>query len=166
MAYLVCKICGMQWWHLAYGFLVTGLVLYSLRIPTTQQTSRNWGSTALLLGVAQSISLLPGISRFALTYVCARWCGHTRQKSFELSWLIGWPLMMVGALHGLLGLYFCGIDPELLHPMMLWIIIGATVMAGCALALVYRMALRGTLYTLAYYILFPLTLAVAVCHLL
>jgi undecaprenyl-diphosphatase len=164
--YLLFKVGGTPWWHLAYGFCVTGLVLYRLRVITIQQNSCDWIATALALGIAQSISLLPGISRFALTYVCARWCGHAAQQSFELSWLVGWPLMVAGALHGLLGLYFCGIEPELLHPMMLWIILGATVMAWCALWLVYRMALAGTLYKLAYYMLLPLTLAVTVHYLL
>jgi len=245
ITYLVLKVYGIPWWHLAYGFLVTALVLYSLCLLSPQgqnysaycvkiatpdrhceehsdvaiqwiesalryvliittitgllrhyvprnddrgfmvsmsgnngqnksglrnlimlRTPYSWISTAIILGVSQSIALLPGISRFAFTYFCARWCGKTAQQSFELSWLIGWPLMMVGALHGLLGLYFCGVEPELLHPMILWIILGATVMAWCALWLMQRMALAGTLYKLAYYMLVPLMIAIAVCHLL
>jgi undecaprenyl pyrophosphate phosphatase UppP len=55
----------------------------------------------ILLGCVQGLSLLPGVSRLAATYVCARWLAICPRRSFEISWLIAWPLMSAAFLQSL-----------------------------------------------------------------
>ncbi|MEX0940607.1 MAG: undecaprenyl-diphosphate phosphatase [Candidatus Babeliales bacterium] len=95
---------------LPIGFLITSGLLLSLRWCASG-CKKSWNlKSALLLGIAQGLALLPSISRFGITFVVARWQGFSAQRSFELSWLIAWPIQLVGGLFGLIQLYrFSGI---------------------------------------------------------
>lgn len=83
-------------WAIGVGLGVTAGVLLS-----TQWVGRGsvefpgWG-TALLLGMGQGLAVLPGVSRTAVTIGIALWCGVQRGRAFELSLLIGLPVL-VGA---------------------------------------------------------------------
>lgn len=85
---------------LALGFFITAILLASLRLCTNNNGAWNYGNT-LLIGSAQGIALLPGISRFAAVYVVARWLGIRSCKAFELSFLIEFPLSVAAFLLGL-----------------------------------------------------------------
>lgn len=155
--YLFFKWYGTAFWHLGFGFFITMVVLYSLVMCMCHSVSTyHWYVVAGALGVVQSCALLPGISRFASTYVCARWCGKTAQAAFELSWLIQFPLIVAGSVHGVCGLYMSGLSAELLHPSMLFVILMATMIAWYALCMMYRMAIQERLYIVAYYMIVPL----------
>lgn len=73
------------------GFLVTGLLLLSTRIirPCRQLTCVD----AFLIGCAQGVALMPGISRLASTYAVARSLGIASRTSWAFSWTIAFPLM-------------------------------------------------------------------------
>lgn len=81
------------------GFILTAVMLISLYWCKKRDGSWNF-TTAVILGIVQSIALVPGISRFASTYCCARWLGICSRKSFELSFLLEWPLCFAAALQG------------------------------------------------------------------
>jgi undecaprenyl-diphosphatase len=49
---------------------------------------------ALLIGVAQGLSVLPGLSRTAGTTVCALWLGVRPDRAFELSFLSSLPALL------------------------------------------------------------------------
>ena len=86
---------------LGFGFIITAAALYSLRwCQMTKRASYNV-RIALLLGGVQGIALLPGISRFAITYVAARWLLLPSHKAFEISFLLQWPLILAAFLHSL-----------------------------------------------------------------
>ena len=93
------------------GFLVTSLVLASTRwTPRGQAMSPPlWG--ALLLGVAQGLAVLPGVSRSGFTIALGLWLGLKRERAFELSMLMSIPavlgavaLELPGALHAPAGI--------------------------------------------------------------
>jgi undecaprenyl-diphosphatase len=87
---------------LACGFAVTMLVLWSIRWRTDSSQTLSY-SRALLIGSAQgSVALLPGISRFASTVVCARWLGISQRRSLQFSFLMFAPLMLAAfVVHGI-----------------------------------------------------------------
>jgi undecaprenyl-diphosphatase len=124
------------------GFLVfTGVVLCSLRWmrcgdgPVT-------GARALLVGIAQALAVLPGISRSGMTIAAARMAGIAPDTSAEFSFLMCLPLLAGAALLDLFGLTA---QPGA-HALPAWLLLaGAAVSAAvgyAALTLLMR-ALRG-----------------------
>jgi len=56
----------------------------------------------IIIGCAQAIALIPGVSRSALTISAARFLGHSRKKSAEFSFLLAIPVIIsAGVLTGL-----------------------------------------------------------------
>lgn len=49
---------------------------------------------ALLIGVAQGLSILPGLSRSAATIACSLWLGLREDRAFELSFLVSLPPLL------------------------------------------------------------------------
>jgi undecaprenyl-diphosphatase len=83
------------------GFLITGLVLLSLFFCNTTDRFSSWNyKNSIILGSVQSLALLPGISRFGTTFVVGRWLGFSARKSFELSFLIEWPISFFATFKG------------------------------------------------------------------
>ena len=92
------------------GFAISAIALLSLRFCQKEQRGKITLAKALLLGVVQGIALLPGISRFGLTFVVARWIGVSSRRSFEFSFAIQWPLIAASFLNSLrfmFGPYLC-----------------------------------------------------------
>lgn len=79
---------------LSFGFFVTTIMLFSL-LPCSYSDRKTitW-SDAVVLGIVQGCALLPGISRFAATFVAAVWLGLTPQRSFLVVWMMQWPLII------------------------------------------------------------------------
>lgn len=70
---------------LAFGFAVSAATLLSLYwAPSSSDIAVSYG-TALVLGIAQSCALLPGVSRMAMTTVVGIWIGLHPGVSFLFS---------------------------------------------------------------------------------
>jgi undecaprenyl-diphosphatase len=106
--YFLFGAIGTDWFPLWAGFACTAALLFSLRyVPSNFIGS--WSIyTAPLLGAAQGLALLPGISRLGITYTTARWLGMRPQKAFELSFLIEWPVSVAGFLKGIVDMHTSG----------------------------------------------------------
>ncbi len=105
ICYLVISLFDIRFSLISVDFIMTSCALISLRYcPKKENVTWNWFN-ALWLGLAQGIALLPGISRFGLTFVAARWLGFANKKAFELSFLIGWPINLAACSLGLVKLY-------------------------------------------------------------
>lgn len=128
--------------HAVGGFLIfTGVVLCALRWlqcgngPVT-------GGRALLVGFAQALAVLPGISRSGMTIAAARMTGIAPAVAAEFSFLMCLPLLAGAALLDLLGVTA---PPGSVSPPTWLLLAGALVSAGvgyAALALLVR-TLRG-----------------------
>lgn len=99
--YCVCTGIGTAYFPLFLGFLMNALALISLIWCPTKNTTRWNSSNAILLGIAQGLAFLPGVSRFASTFVVARWCGFSHRKAFEISFLIEWPIAVAAWCKGI-----------------------------------------------------------------
>jgi undecaprenyl-diphosphatase len=124
------------------GFLLfTGVVLCALRwIPCGDGPVT--GPRALLVGIAQALAVLPGVSRSGMTIAAARMAGIAPGASAEFSFLMCLPLLAGAALLDMLGLT-AKPGTNALSPWLL--LAGAAVSAVvgyAALALLVR-ALRG-----------------------
>lgn len=81
----------------AFGLLITGGMLYFSDIFSEKKKSVGiWD--ALLLGIAQGIGVLPGISRSGITIVAGLARGLNRQAAFRFSFLMSLPAVTGAAL--------------------------------------------------------------------
>ena len=140
---------------LGVGLCITAIALYSLPFCVSRNVSFGY-SQALMLGLAQGIALLPGISRFALVYAIARWLGINHRRTFEITWLVEFPLIIAASF---LSLYLDGgkqMCALLTDPLALCVMIVASIIAYIALYCMERLAARNYLWLLSFYMPIPL----------
>lgn len=76
--------------------LVTGALLWSTRRALRSQQSRESvsGSTAVWMGIAQAVAILPGISRSGATVVAALWKDVDIEEAAQFSFLMSIPVIL------------------------------------------------------------------------
>jgi undecaprenyl-diphosphatase len=141
--------------------LVTGGVLFGTRLARV----RHWGQSpfgdsplgessretgwfqALLVGVAQAIAILPGISRSGATIASGLYLGMERQQAFEFSFLLAIP-----AITGAFFLEVRKVDLAVLNPAALAVGMVAAFVAGLAALFMLGRAVTGRkLHWFAFY---------------
>lgn len=127
--------------------LVTGGVLFGTRFAQagdpgqarSGDSPREVGWTrALLVGIAQAIAILPGISRSGATIAGGLYLGMEREKAFEFSFLLSIP-----AITGAFLLEARKVDLTLLNPSALAVGMVAAFAAGLAALFVLARAVTG-----------------------
>lgn len=79
-------------WIPGVGFLLTGGLLWSTRVALRRDPQRRPGvRDALLIGVAQALALVPGVSRSGSTVVMALWLGIEAREAAAFSFLMALP---------------------------------------------------------------------------
>ncbi len=105
---------------LGYFFLVTSLLLFCGEYFSRKRSISN-KLTALLIGIAQGVALLPGISRSGMTIAMARFLGWERVKAAKFSFLLAIPTILGGlALEG--GKIILEKDPGKNLPFFIYIV--------------------------------------------
>lgn len=125
-----------------------GILLFSRWIPRNKTGAKAPGLlSALLVGAAQGIAILPGISRSGATIVCGMACGLPRELAARFSFLLSIP-----AITGALTLQWSceGLDKVGLLPLFLGFVASA-VTGILALKLLMAMVRRGRLFYFAPY---------------
>jgi undecaprenyl-diphosphatase len=92
----------------------------------------------LLVGIAQAIAILPGISRSGATIASGLYLGMEREKAFEFSFLLAIP-----AITGAFLLEVRKVDLALLNPSALAVGMVAAFVAGLAALFVLARAVAG-----------------------
>ncbi len=149
--YLLLKVIPLSI-PLSLGFIGTALLLISLRWCSANRTHVQVRHM-VVLGCLQTIALLPGISRFGIVYVGARWLGIRSVKAFNIACMLQWPLMVGGICIGLIK----PIDESLLSQLLFIVIASAGAYGG--LYSVYYMAKKNILWRVSIYMLIPIILA-------
>ena len=78
---------------LSLMFLITGLILFITEKINIKTKSISFAA-ALLIGVAQAIAILPGISRSGATICCALLLGATKKEASSFSFIICLPIII------------------------------------------------------------------------
>ncbi len=157
--YVLFKQVQIPNYFLPFGFVITGLVLFSLYFVPNASDNNLTIHKALLFGLVQGVSLLPGISRFASTFALGRWLGFTASDAFVLSFVIQWPLLIAASAKALLTILFSDIWFPLLFGSCVTIglsIIFATGVSWFCLQWVYSLCIKGQLWWFSLYMLIPL----------
>jgi len=144
-------------WALPLCFLLTALILLATSFFGGEKNYVEVGVVgALLVGLAQGIGVLPGISRSGITIAAALFCGLQRERAGEFSFLLAIPAVL-GALLlklGDAGTLLAEVDPLRLGVGLL---VAFAVGLG-SLLLLLRVVRRGRLPWFALYLL-PLSVA-------
>lgn len=120
-AYFVLHLQDVQM-HVAFGFLITTAVLLWVSRASCELRPFSF-KTAFIMGLAQSIALLPGFSRMALTYAAARLMGTRTDRALQLSFLIQVPLLLGASFLSCITMDFSCIRENILNlPMVLGIL--------------------------------------------
>lgn len=136
------------------GFLITSCALGSLYVCPVTDSKRLSLWHSVILGMVQGVTLLPGLSRFGLTFCAGRWLGLERMRAFEISFLIAWPLMFAGFVKGSWQLYWFEGMCQLLRWPVLFSILIATGISYCALSWVSTLIARGSIWKFFWYTAF------------
>jgi undecaprenyl-diphosphatase len=82
-----------------------GLLLFADRRSRGGRTASSMGlRDGLLVGAAQALALIPGVSRSGVTITAALLVGCTRAEAARFSFLLAGPVLVLGTLDGLLTL--------------------------------------------------------------
>ena len=108
---LVDKLYGMQF--VLYGFLLTGILLMIADMCKTKNRQITH-KIALLMGIVQSIAILPGISRSGSTMSAGMLAGVDKEKSCEYSFLMSIPIIIGSAVYEMIGLVGESVEIQLL----------------------------------------------------
>jgi undecaprenyl-diphosphatase len=131
------------------GFLITGSILWTTRrtIQTARLAAPNW-TAALLIGCAQAVAIMPGISRSGSTVAVALALGLAPAAAAEFSFLMSVFAIGGAAVRAVAGLSFT--TPELIAPLA---VAGATafVFGVAAIWLFVRLLKTRAFHYFAYY---------------
>jgi undecaprenyl-diphosphatase len=86
-------------WQIAIFLAVFGILLWIAdKTPATRQMSDLGPGTALAVGFAQSLALMPGVSRSGITITMARFLGLDRDSAARFSFLLLIPIVFGASL--------------------------------------------------------------------
>ena len=116
-----------------------------------------------ILGLAQAAALvLPGLSRFASTYVVARWLNFAPRRAFQVCFLIQMPLIVASFfINGLRGLVHFDHWRLLCTASIGASFLFGTLLAYVGLCVVGGMVFRGTLWKWGWYLIAPMVVVLA-----
>lgn len=136
----------------AVALLVTGCILFLsdrlARGRKTEKTARI--SDALLVGLAQCVGTLPGISRSGSTISAGLLCGFSRTFAVRFSFLMSLPAVFGATLLELKDALEVGIDPALI-PMCAVGVVVSCVVGFFAIRLVNLLSDKGRFGAFAWY---------------
>jgi undecaprenyl-diphosphatase len=136
-------------WAAGIGFLVTGVALLSTRRLGPDGRARPTPGGALIIGLAQALAPLPGVSRSGMTIASGLWVGLGAVPAADFSFLMAIPLIagagLVEARHASVDIAQVGAVPLLVGCIV------AFVSGVFAIRFLVAMLRRGRFYVFAPY---------------
>ena len=109
-------------------------------------------TAGVLLGLAQSVALfVPGISRFASTFVVGRWVGFAPAQALEYSFLIEMPLITAGFLKGFWWIIKTPEGHAFINFSFIMTLLISTILGYLGLMLVARLVERNKIWLFGFY---------------
>ena len=137
---------------IAFALILTGLLLFlSDRLPRGTKTARNASMVdALLVGAAQAVAVVPGLSRSGTTIAAGMARGFDRSFAVKFSFLLSIPAVLGANVLSIADAVRAGIDTSLL-PVYLVGVVVAMVSGYAAIGLLRFIARKGRFGGFAYY---------------
>lgn len=162
--YLLFKYYPPSSCMMPFGLCVTAGALLSLLCIKKPRTYAAWDwPRVIMLGVVQGLTLLPGVSRMALTYSAGCWSGLAPRKSFEISLLIQWPLLVAAFATSLRGVSMHNGWAEIMQTDLLLSMFIAALVAWYGLRWVKRCVDSGYIWLFGIYMVLPIMIGAYYC---
>ena len=139
--------------------IITGLILYLTRLARTKEGKRFSIWSSILVGCAQAVAIIPGISRSGSTISAAMYMGIAPARAARFSFLLALPVIAGGTLLHLFDLIAKGGAPESLLVLALGTVI-AFLSGWVAIRLLLRLVEKGKFSVFSIYCLIIGTLGV------
>ena len=138
---------------IAIAFILTGFILFiSDKMPRGRRTERSMRVTdALLIGAAQAIATIPGISRSGSTITAGMVRGLDRDFAVKFSFMMSIPAVAGSTLLTLIDAIQTGIDTSLIPAYLIGTVVAAVV-GVFAIRLVKRITSQGKFGRFCYYL--------------
>ncbi|NWG10179.1 undecaprenyl-diphosphate phosphatase [Candidatus Bathyarchaeota archaeon] len=135
--------------YIATAFILIGIILYATK--TGKETEDISYKTAIIVGIAEGIAIIPGISRSGITIAVAVLLGAKREKAFQFSFLLSIPSVI-----GAIGYMFYTESDKLVTAQLGWTeifagVIAAMVVGYFAIKLLWKILAKKKLYLFAFY---------------
>lgn len=147
---------------LLIGFCITGFLLISLFFKKNIFTKKisNF-KKYIFLGIIQGFALImPGVSRFASTYVLAYWLGFSPRRAFQTSFLLEMPLIIPAFFLGFYKMTKFSGWQNLFDLKTGLTFIVATIISFFALLFMQKLAITRKLGFVAFYMLIPILILI------
>lgn len=146
-------------WPLLFGMCITALSLVTptCYVPAMQDSDINF-YIFIILGIAQGIALLPGISRLAFTTAVGCSLGLPLLHSFFISWLIYIPLMAAAIIKSTINLYQKGTLAQLLNWRICLVMLVSGIVSWYVFTRVLFLILINKWWLFGWYMLIPIGL--------
>ena len=137
---------------IAFALVLTGTLLFvSDRMPRGHKTAGTATMTdAVLVGLAQAVAVVPGLSRSGTTISAGMARGFDRTYAVKFSFLMSIPAVLGANILSIVDAVKAGIDPSLL-PMYLVGVVVAMVSGYASISLLRFIARKGRFGGFAYY---------------
>ncbi|MFA5074905.1 MAG: undecaprenyl-diphosphate phosphatase [Candidatus Babeliales bacterium] len=147
---------------LLLGFCLTALLLISLFFKKNIFIKKSsYFKKYIFLGLIQGFALIvPGVSRFASTYVLAYWLGFTPRRAFQTSFLIEIPLIVPAFFLGFFKMTKFSGWQNLFDLKTCLTFIVATIISFFALLFMQKLAINKKLGFIAFYMLIPILILI------
>jgi undecaprenyl-diphosphatase len=147
-------------WQIAILIAFFGVVLWVAdRRPQTRQMSDLGPGTALAIGLAQSLALMPGVSRSGITISAGRFLGLDRDSAARLSFLLLIPIVFGAAmLKGVTDVLLGDLPPGSAGPF----VVGMTAAAVSGLAAIWGLLAYVRRHDYTVFVLYRLFLALLI----
>lgn len=137
---------------IGFALIVTGFLLFVAdRMGRGRKTARNATMLdAVLVGAAQAIAVVPGLSRSGTTISAGMACGFERSFAVKFSFLLSIPTVLGANILSLVDAIKADIDPSLI-PMYLVGVLVAMVSGYAAIILLRYITNKGKFGSFSYY---------------
>lgn len=141
---------------LGIGFIITAIALLSTAWCSESRSLLTCSlADALILGAAQGIALLPGISRLAFTSSIGCLLGFCLYDAFFISWTLQAPLMAAAFLKSVKDLYQLRAFGQILNLPTALVMLTSSGLSIFIMGIVLHMAQSNTLYYFGWYMIIP-----------
>ncbi len=147
---------------LGIGFLITGIVLLitsKITIGKNDITNMKW-IDALLIGLAQAIAIVPGVSRSGMTMATSLSRKLKKELAIKFAFLMSIPVIAGGFILELYDVYKVGIGTIEILPIIIGMFF-AGLFGFFAIKLFVKLVMKGKLHYFSYYV-FALSLFVLI----
>ena len=109
--------------YLGFSYLFLSFILYCTKSCNNSENNKISLINALFIGIAQSLAIIPGISRSGITIACAIFLGINPKFSMKFSFILAIPILLFSFIDSLSSNYHLLYESTMLIPLFLGFII-------------------------------------------